>query len=85
VPDYKALIGDPSDNIEGIKGIGEKTATKIIQEFKNVENLLKNEETCKKYGIIGNEEKILQNKSLCVLVRNVPIAFELESLKLRDF
>jgi len=38
-----------------------------------------------KYGIIGNEDKILQNKSLCVLVRNVPIAFELESLKISNF
>lgn len=85
VPDYKALLGDPSDNIEGIKGIGGKTATKIIQEFKNVENLLNDKEMCEKYGIIGNEDKILQNKSLCVLVRNVPIAFELESLKISNF
>jgi DNA polymerase-1 len=85
VPDYKALLGDPSDNIEGIKGIGGKTATKIIQEFKTVENLLNDKEMCEKYGIIGNEDKILQNKSLCVLVRNVPIAFELESLKISNF
>jgi len=85
VPDYKALLGDPSDNIEGIKGIGGKTATKIIQEFKNVENLLNDKEMREKYGIIGNEDKILQNKSLCVLVRNVPIAFELESLKISNF
>ena len=85
VPDYKALLGDPSDNIEGIKGIGGKTATKIIQEFKNVENLLNDKEMCEKYGIIGNEDKILQNKSLCVLVRNVPFAFELESLKISNF
>ena len=41
LPDYKGLRGDPSDNIIGIKGIGEKTATEIIKTFGTIENLYK--------------------------------------------
>lgn len=40
--EYKALRGDPSDNIPGVKGIGEKTAVELLQEFKTVKNLYKN-------------------------------------------
>ena len=39
IPDLKALMGDPSDNIPGVKGIGQKTATKLIQEFGSLESL----------------------------------------------
>lgn len=39
IPDLKALMGDPSDNIPGVKGVGEKTATKLIQEFGSLEHL----------------------------------------------
>lgn len=40
--DYRALSGDPSDNLPGVKGIGEKTAAKLLQEWGSLENLLKN-------------------------------------------
>ncbi|MFU2157761.1 DNA polymerase I [Caldisericum sp. AR60] len=83
--DYKALLGDVSDNIEGVKGIGEKTASKLISEFKSVENIIKNEEIVERFHINGEEEKILRNKSLCMLVKDVPIEFRLEELKVPDF
>ncbi|MGB9856183.1 MAG: DNA polymerase I [Caldisericum exile] len=83
--DYKALLGDVSDNIEGVKGIGEKTASKLISEFKSVENIIKNEEIVERFHLNGEEEKILRNKSLCMLVKDVPIEFRLEELKVPDF
>lgn len=83
--DYKALLGDVSDNIEGVKGIGEKTASKLISEFKSVENIIKNKEIVERFHLNGEEEKILRNKSLCMLVKDVPIEFRLEELKVPDF
>ncbi|BAL81042.1 DNA polymerase I [Caldisericum exile] len=83
--DYKALLGDVSDNIEGVKGIGEKTASKLISEFKNVEDILKNEEVALKFRLKDEEEKILKNKSLCMLVKDVPVKFEIDDLKVPDF
>lgn len=40
--DFRALVGDPSDNLPGVKGIGEKTALKLLKEWGSLENLLKN-------------------------------------------
>ena len=40
--DLKALMGDPSDNLKGINGVGEKTAIKLLNEYKNLENIIEN-------------------------------------------
>lgn len=83
--DYKALIGDTSDNIDGIKGIGKVTAEKLIKEFGSVENIISNKEIKEKFKLVGFEEKILRNKSLCTLINNVPLEFNLDDLKVSDF
>ena len=89
LPDYKGLRGDPSDNIIGIKGIGEKTATILISEFGTVENIYKNinkkKEKFKELGItprvlqllIDNEEEALFSKTLATIRRDAPIDFVL--------
>ncbi|TFU18044.1 DNA polymerase I [Thermus tengchongensis] len=56
--DYRALAGDPSDNIPGVKGIGEKTAAKLIREWGSLENLLKHLEEVKPASV---REKILSH------------------------
>ncbi|MFX8585823.1 5'-3' exonuclease H3TH domain-containing protein, partial [Acinetobacter baumannii] len=56
--DYRALAGDPSDNIPGVKGIGEKTAAKLIREWGSLENLLKHLEQVKPASV---REKILSH------------------------
>lgn len=89
IPDYKGLRGDPSDNIKGIKGIGEKTATTLITEFGTIENiyktLKKNPEKIKAAGIKDGmfeklkegEEDALFSKMLATIRRDAPIDFTL--------
>ena len=82
IPDYKALRGDPSDNIKGIQGIGPKTAAKLLNKYGTIENLIE-KETSKK--IQENKELLLANKNLCTLYYDVPIEFSLNELKLKPF
>lgn len=96
LPDYKGLRGDPSDNIIGIKGIGEKTATDLISNFGSLENmykkLKKDQESFLKVGIkpriinllIEGEEEAFYSKSLATIVRDVPISFHLPSKPWRE-
>ncbi len=87
LPDYKGLRGDPSDNIIGIAGIGEKTATILITTFGSIENiykeLAKDEEKFKKVGITERIIKLLKDgqeeadfsKMLGTIRRDAPVQF----------
>lgn len=88
LPDYKGLRGDPSDNIIGIKGIGEKTATILISKYGTIENLykaIKKNEDFKKIGITDRvlnllkegQEEALFSKTLAIIRRDVPVKFNL--------
>ncbi|MBP6866007.1 MAG: hypothetical protein KBC12_00475 [Candidatus Pacebacteria bacterium] len=91
LPDYKGLRGDPSDNIIGIKGIGEKTATTLIQQFGTIEKIyqaIKKDDAevfFKKLGITERifkllkegEEEALFSKTLATIRRDAPIDFKL--------
>ena len=89
LPDYKGLRGDPSDNIIGIKGIGEKTATTLIQNFGTIEEMykiLKNNpgkvsgcrHQTKNCGVVEDcEEEALFSKTLATIRRDAPIDFKL--------
>ncbi len=82
--DVKALMGDMSDNIPGINGIGEKTATELIARFGSIENLYDKLDTS---GIIGvklrrltsGKDAAFLSKRLSEIVRDVPIEFDMES------
>ena len=87
LPDYKGLRGDPSDNIIGIKGVGEKTANILISKFGTIENiyksLKKNEADFLQAGITArmiellknNEEEALFSKTLATIRKDAPIHF----------
>ena len=86
VVDVLALMGDASDNIPGVPGIGEKTAMKLIGEYGTVENLLANTAKLKgklKESLETNRDIALLSKKLVTILHDAPCPVDLESLKLR--
>ena len=90
IVDYKALVGDPSDNIKGIPGIGFKTAAKLLEKFSNIEGIIeaaeKNLLEIKfRRLILENKDNLLWHKNLLTLVKNVDIKNTLEKYSGPDF
>jgi DNA polymerase I len=87
--DYKALKGDPTDNIPGVPGVGEKTAAKLIREFGTLDDLLArlDEVTPAKLGdkLREHRDQILLGRDLSTIVRDLPIEFDLAAARLRDY
>ncbi|HEY7751851.1 MAG TPA: DNA polymerase, partial [Ignavibacteriaceae bacterium] len=83
--DYLALVGDSSDNIPGVKGIGEKTALPLIQEFGSIENLYKNLNKIPKEGVRKKLEESKDNaflsKELATINCDVPVTVDFNSAK----
>ncbi len=86
--DFKALKGDPSDNILGVPGIGEKTAIELIAQYGSLENLYKELEKwdCPlksriKNLLIKNKDEAFFSKQLATISTNVPIDFNLEDAR----
>lgn len=89
ITDYKALRGDPSDNIPGVSGIGEKTAKKLLAEFGTVENIFINlakvqpEKLRRK--LEESYEIALTSKELATVIRDVPFTLSLDECKYKEF
>ncbi|MCL6518557.1 MAG: DNA polymerase I [Armatimonadetes bacterium] len=85
--DYKALKGDPSDNIPGVPGIGDKTAVKLIKEFGSLENILAHiddiQEARLREQIRNSIDQALLSKRLATIKTDVPININLEQCRLR--
>ncbi len=84
VTDYKGLCGDTSDNIKGIKGIGEKGALKLLEEYGSLENIFLNIDKIEgklKEKLIEGKEDGLYSKKLATIYREVPFDFSLEDTK----
>jgi DNA polymerase-1 len=88
VIDILGLMGDAVDNIPGIKGVGEKTAAKLLKEYDTLEGVLENAENIK--GSIGEKvragkEDAIMSKQLATIITNVPVEFHQENFKLGEW
>jgi DNA polymerase-1 len=90
--DFKALIGDPSDNIPGVEGIGKKTAAEIIQKYNSIENLYNELSTDTavlkpkvKEMLKKDKDSALMSKQLSQMKKDVDIDFNIEDCKFGDF
>lgn len=88
--DVKALMGDSSDNIPGVKGIGEKTAFSLIEKYKSIDNIYENISQIEATPSVlkkleeGRESAYL-SRTLSEIDRRVPIEFEIENCKRQDY
>ena len=85
--DIKALQGDSSDNIPGVKGIGEKTALKLLQEYGSLEAIYDNLAYIKgavAIKLINGRDKAFESKDLVTIYKEVPLGFGLEDTKITN-
>ncbi|MGU8299228.1 DNA polymerase I [Clostridium perfringens] len=86
--DVKGLMGDKSDNIPGVPGVGEKTAFKLIKEYGSVEAVLENIDNISgkklKENLTEYSEQAIFSKKLATIMTNVPIDFDLDEIKSKD-
>lgn len=86
VVDYKGLRGDTSDNIPGVKGIGEKTAQKLLAEYQTLENVLENCENIQQKAvrekICDGKEMALLSQKLATIIKDVDIEFDFDKAEL---
>lgn len=86
--DFKGLRGDPSDNLPGVKGVGEKTAAELLKKYGTLENVYKNLGEIKE-GVRKKLERdkvqAFFSKKLAKLVENVSVKFDLAAAKTEDF
>lgn len=82
--DLKALAGDPSDNIPGVKGIGEKTALSLLQKYPTIEEIYNHIDEIKgktKEKLIIDKDNAFMSKEIATIYREVPIDLNLEDYK----
>ncbi|MFH1175591.1 MAG: DNA polymerase, partial [bacterium] len=95
IPDFKGLKGDPSDNIPGVPGIGDKTASELIKKFNTVEELYEKLELADfsaadikegvKKKLLENKEQAFISKNLALIRRNTKVDFNMEDAKFGNF
>ena len=82
--DLKALMGDSSDNIPGVKGIGEKTALKLLQEYKTLDGIYENIDKITgkvKEKLLADKENAYMSYEVATIYKKVPLEIKIEDLK----
>ncbi|MBM6617499.1 DNA polymerase I [Bacillus suaedaesalsae] len=86
--DMKGLMGDASDNIPGVPGVGEKTAIKLLKEYETVENLYEHIEDVSgklKEKLEENKEQAIMSKELATIMRDAPITVSVDDITYENF
>ena len=87
--DYKALKGDPTDNIPGIPGVGEKTAAKLVGQFGSLEAIYGRLDEVKpdklREKLVESREQVFRSRELARIVRDLPVSLDLEAARLSDY
>ena len=88
VTDFLALVGDSSDNVPGVKGIGEKTAQELVNSYGSIENILEHAaELTKKRpreALLAQRDQAVLSKELVTIRDDLPITLDLESMRLSE-
>lgn len=87
LPDFKGLRGDPSDNIPGVKGIGEKTATDLLKQFETLEGIYKHLDAIKgatREKLERDKMMAINSKMLGTIRVDVPVAVDFEACRLEE-
>src|SRR6059058_1128141 len=88
VTDYLALVGDSSDNVPGVRGIGDKTASQLVKEYGHLEDILSHAaEITKKRpreALLEHAENARLSKELVTIRDDLPVSLDLESLKIKE-
>ncbi|HET6793839.1 MAG TPA: 5'-3' exonuclease H3TH domain-containing protein, partial [Acidimicrobiales bacterium] len=87
-PQYAALRGDPSDNLPGVPGVGEKTAAKLINDYGDLDGIFANLDKLTpklRQNLAGHEARVRLNAELTPLVRDAPVDADLDSLRMGDW
>ena len=84
VIEFKGLSGDSSDNIPGVKGVGEVTALKLLNQYDNIENIYKHIDEIKgklKERLLEDKEMAFTSRRIATICKDVPLDFVIEDLK----
>ena len=87
-PEYAALRGDPSDNLPGVPGIGEKTAAKLVTTYGDLDGIFANLDALppkQRTNLAEWQEQVRHNHDMSVLRRDVPLALGIDDIALRGF
>lgn len=87
VIDLKALMGDASDNIPGVKGVGEKTALKLLHEYKTLDGIYENIDSISgklKEKLLNDKDNAYMSYDLATIVRNVPVEIDINDIKIKE-
>jgi DNA polymerase-1 len=87
--DYKALVGDSSDNIPGVKGVGEKTAKKLLKKYKTLEGIYDHLDEVKekrfKNALERGRDRAFLSRRLSTIVKDVPVTLDLNACRMAGY